>query len=126
QAILVYQAQSQDLAGTSWVATGYNNGKQAVTSVMAGTRITADFGKGILSGNSGCNDYNGSYTASGGQIKIGPMASTMKTCAAPTGIMDQETQYLAALGSAATYDIQGTKLELRTQDGALAVTYIKK
>jgi len=35
KAILVYQMQSQDLAGTSWEVTGCNNGKQAVTSVLA-------------------------------------------------------------------------------------------
>ena len=125
--LLVYKAQSQDLSGTSWEAISYNNGKQAVTSVMAGTTLTADFGKaGILSGNSGCNTYNGPYKATGIQIEIGPLASTMKACAAPEGVMDQEAQYLAALGSAAVYHIEGNTLELRTQDGALAASFHAK
>ncbi len=125
--LLVYKAQSQDLAGTSWEAIGYNNGKQAVTSVLAGTTITAEFGKdGILQGNSGCNTYNGPYKVNGKQITIGPLASTKKACSEPAGVMDQEAQYLAALGTAATYQIEGTVLELRTKDGALAVDYSKK
>jgi heat shock protein HslJ len=125
--LLVYKAQSQDLAGTSWEVTGYNNGKQAVTSVLAGVTLTAEFGRdGALSGNSGCNSYNGPYTVTGDQIKIGPLASTRKACADPAGVMDQEAQYLAALESAATYRIEGAALELRTKDGALAVDYRKK
>jgi heat shock protein HslJ len=122
-----YNAQSQDLSGTSWEVTGYNNGKQAVTSVLAGTTLTAEFGKdGTLSGDSGCNSYNGPYTVNANQIKIGPLASTRKACGDPAGVMEQETQYLAALESAATYRIEGTVLELRTKDSALAVDYRKK
>jgi heat shock protein HslJ len=37
--------------------------------------------------------------------------------------MDQETQYLAALQSAATYSIEGKVLELRAKDGALAADF---
>ena len=43
--LAVYKAQSQDLAGTSWEATAYNNGKQAVVGVLEGTTLTASFGK---------------------------------------------------------------------------------
>jgi heat shock protein HslJ len=39
--------------------------------------------------------------------------------------MDQEQQYLAALSTAATYRIDGSKLELRTADGALAADFTK-
>jgi heat shock protein HslJ len=124
---LVYKAQSQDLAGTSWEVIGYNNGKQAVTSVLLNTTITASFGKdGNLTGNAGCNDYNGPYTVNGKQITIGPLASTRKACTDPAGVMEQEAQYLAALETAATWQIEGNGLELRTKDGALAVDYTKK
>jgi heat shock protein HslJ len=125
--LAVYQAQSQDLSGTSWEVIGYNNGKQAVTSVLAGSTLTADFGKdGTLSGNSGCNTYNGPYTVSGNQIKIGPLATTRMACSEPAGVMEQEAQYLAALETAATYQIEGVALELRTKDGALAADFSKK
>jgi heat shock protein HslJ len=125
KSLLVFKAQSKDLAGTAWEVTGYNNGKQAVTSVLAGTTLTAEFGKdGNLSGNSGCNTYNGTYTVTGDQIKIGPLATTRMAC--PQEIMDQETQYLAALQTAATYQVEGTGMELRTQEGALAANFSKK
>jgi heat shock protein HslJ len=125
--LAVYNAQSQDLQGTSWNVISYNNGKQAVTSVMSGTSLTADFGSdGTLSGNSGCNSYSGSYKLTGSQITVGPLASTKKFCSDPAGVMDQESQYLAALQTAATYQVEGSTLELRTQAGALEVQFSRK
>ena len=124
--LATYKAETQDLAGTNWEAIGYNNGKQAVVSVMLGTTITASFGKGgNLTGNAGCNDYNGTYTVSGNQITIGPLASTRKMCNDPAGVMDQDAQYLAALGTAATYKIEDMALELRTKDGSLVADFSK-
>lgn len=126
--LLVYKAQPQVLTGSAWEVIGYNNGKQAVTSVLAGTTLTIEFGQdGNVSGNAGCNTYSGPYTLTGNQIKIGPLGSTMKACSDPAGIMDQESQFLMALQSTATYQIEGMVLELRTSNGALAVdasTYV--
>jgi heat shock protein HslJ len=125
--LVTYQAQSQGLAGTSWEVTAYNNGKQAVTSVLAGTTLTADFGEdGTLTGSSGCNSYSGSYKVDGKNISIGPLVSTKMYCGEPAGVMDQETQFLLALESAKTYSVEGNALELRTQDGALAVDLTQK
>jgi len=125
--LLVYKVQSQDLADTSWEVVGYNNGNQAVTSVLAGTTITANFGKdGTMEGNSGCNDYNGPYKVTGSQIGIGPISTTRKACSDPAGVMEQETQYLAAIQNATTYTIKGNVLELRWADGALAADFNRK
>ncbi len=122
QPVLVYTAQSQELSGTSWDVIAYNNGKQAVTSVLAGSTLTMIFGEdGSLSGSSGCNNYNGSYTLDGDKITIGPLAATRMACSEPAGVMEQEAQFWAALATAATYRIEGKRLALRTQDGALAV-----
>ena len=85
----MFEAQSGDLAGTSWIVTGYNNGKQAVTSVINGTTVTAKFGSdGNVSGSGGCNSYSASYTTNGKKtIKIGPAISTQMACAQPEGVM---------------------------------------
>jgi len=123
---LVFSAQPAGLAGTSWVATGYNNGQGAVVSVMAGTEVTAAFGdNGQVSGSAGCNTYNAAYIVDGDSISVGPAASTRMFCGEPEGVMDQEQQYLAALSTAATYSIRGTQLDLRTTDGALAASFQK-
>jgi len=122
--LAVYEAQSQELAGTTWEVTAFNNGKQAVVGVLEGTALTASYGKdGTMSGDSGCNEFSGAYKIDGDQITIGPLASTMKMCSDPAGVMDQEAQYLAALQSAANYQIEGNVLQLRTKDDALAAMF---
>jgi heat shock protein HslJ len=127
QALATFKAQTQALAGTSWDVLAYNNGKQAVVSALTETKLTAVFGKsGSLTGFAGCNDYNAGYKASAPMISIGPVASTRKHCEEPAGVSEQETSYLAALATAATYRVEGSQLELRTTDGALAVQLHRK
>jgi heat shock protein HslJ len=125
--ILVFQAQSQDLSGISWEAVNFNNGNQAIVGVITGTALTAEFGRdGTLSGNGGCNNYNGPYKVDGEEIKIGPLASTMMACTEPEGVMEQETQYLAALQMAESFQVEGQVLELRRSDGTLVVIFHRK
>ena len=126
-ALAVFQVQSQELSGSSWEATLFNNGKQAAVGLLEGTTLTASFGEdGSISGSAGCNNFSGSYTIDGNKITIGPLVSTMMMCDSPAEIMDQEAQYLAALQSAATYQIEGNVLELRTADDAIAAFFNRK
>ncbi len=118
---------ASDLKGTSWQATGYSDGSQGLNDVLSGTTLTANFGEdGTLSGNSGCNDYNGPYKVTGNQIGIGPLASTKKACSDPAGVMDQEAQFLAALGNAEVFVIDGNTLELREVDGTVMAKFTQK
>jgi len=117
-----FASVSQSLAGTSWEVTGYNNGKQAVVGVLAGTSISIAFGAdGRVSGSAGCNRYTGQYTAAGDTINIGQSASTRRMCAEPAGIMEQEAAFLAALPGEVRARIDGDRLELRNAAGALRV-----
>lgn len=119
-----FVAEPQGLAGTEWEATGYNNGKQAVVSLIAGTAISLQFGAdGTAAGNAGCNTYTGACQVGVDTIAIGPLRTTRKFCPQPEGLMEQEQRYLAALQSAATYCVDGRTLELRTTDGALAAKF---
>ena len=114
------------MGGTSWIVTGYNNGNQAVVSVVTGTQLTADFSSvGKLSGSAGCNNFSANYEVSGKSIKISSVASTLKMCVDLAGMMEQETQFLKAVETSSTYRIDGKQLELRTADSALAVTFKK-
>jgi heat shock protein HslJ len=125
--LATFESVSQDLAGTSWTVLAYNNGKQAVTSVLAGTHLTASFSKdGHVSGDGGCNAYSATYKTSTPTITVGPVASTHKNCGTPDGVMSQETAYLSALHSAASYATDGSRLELKTGGGATAVELERK
>lgn len=117
-----FSAQSRSLAGTSWDATGINNGRQAVSSLAKDSSVTMTFGAdGVVSGSAGCNRYTAPYTADGASLSIGQAAVTRMMCAKPAGVMEQEQQFLRALATVATARFEGNRLELRTAEGALAV-----
>lgn len=123
--VLAFSAEPpQTLAGSSWMVTSFNNGNQAVVGVIADTEMTAVFGAdGSLTGSGGCNNYTTSFTTTENSITIAPAASTMMACESPEGVMEQEAQYLAALATAATYQIDGDTLAMRTADDAMAVNF---
>ncbi len=124
--VLTFRAvEPAALVGANWIATMVNNNREAVSSLMADTAITATFTEdGKLNGSAGCNTYMTSYTLDGANITIQPPASTRKLCPEPEGVMEQETAFLTMLPQAATYTISGNALELRTADGALIVSFI--
>ena len=105
--------------------TALNNGSGGVVSVAQGVDLTATFGTdGTVSGFSGCNTFNGPYTLSGDSIKIGPIATTRKACAADA--MTTESQYLAALASSTTVELAPTTLGLRDASGATQVQFVRR
>jgi heat shock protein HslJ len=111
-----------DVAGTSWQATGVNNGKEAVVGLAGTSAITADFGTdGTLSGSGGCNTYSADFSTSGtDQITIGIIASTLMAC--PDDVMQSEQEYFTALGKVTTFQIDGATLTLRDDEGQTQVT----
>lgn len=111
---------------TLWSVIAYNNGRGGVTSVLPGTELTASFGAdGRVTGSAGCNSYFVSYELDGDSLTIGQAGMTERYCLEPEGVMDQEVEFLAALGSATTYSVQGDRLQLRDADGALMVDLVR-
>ena len=118
--LLRYDPVSSDLAGTSWRVTGVNQNGGVQTSALT-EKLTAEFGAdGALTGNGGCNNFNGTYVVDGSAITISDVASTMMGC--EQDVMDQEQEYLAALQRATTFTRSGDTLELRDGTGALQVS----
>ena len=118
-------AQSLSMAGSSWHATAINNGRQAVVSVLPDSMVTLSFGPGgDASGSSGCNHYAGRYQVQGSGISLGKLAVTAMACADPA-VMEQEQNYFRALATASTLRMEADRLELRTADGALAVSFVR-
>jgi heat shock protein HslJ len=111
--------KSASLVGTNWLATGINNGRQAIVSLAAGSEVTAVFASGgQLSGSGGCNSYSAGYTVDGNRIKIDTLVQTEIACL-DQKVMEQEQAYFAALLKATAYRIDGDRLELRDDGGAL-------
>lgn len=122
-ATLVYDASTVTLEGVQWVATGVNDGNDALVSTALTENLTATFGAdGVMTGSGGCNDFSAEYTTSGrDSLTIGPVASTRMACA--DDVTQAEAEYFTALGEVATYEINGTTLTLRDASGAMQVTY---
>ena len=83
-------------------------------------------GGNLISGNGGCNDFFATIEATDGAIAIGGIGATRRTCAEPVGVMEQETEFFAALESAATFTVEGDFIELRNADDAIAVHMVRE
>ena len=113
-------AVQNPLNSTAWQVTGYYIGN-AVVSPISGTTLTMRFDGSTISGNAGCNTYNATYSVSGSSISIGSISTGMSMCDTPTGIMEQERDFLAALRSSATFQFDASQLTLRRADGTVTV-----
>ena len=108
---------SKALEAHQWQATTV-----ASMHVSGGSPITAAFEGGTITGNTGGNQYQGTYQTQPGNgisIQIGPMT---RAAGSPTA-MKFEAAYVAALGQAATYKVDGSKLTLLSSTGAELVVY---
>jgi heat shock protein HslJ len=104
----------------SWTVTAFLQG-DAVSTLIEGSTITAVFEDGgKLSGSAGCNRYSATFTLEPFAIQS-PLATEM-ACATPSGVMEQEQAFLAALRQAASYTVEGGTLTLLTRAGTIAVT----
>ena len=116
----------QALIGSRWRATGYNNGRGALVSLVEGTEISLHFGaEGQLEGSAGCNHYSAPFEFQGERVSIGPARSTRKFCAEPDGLMAQEAAFLEALPRAVILERSGERLEMRMADGAMVATWAR-
>lgn len=115
---LVFVAEVQKLDG-GWTVTGFNNGRDAVVGLAGDAPVTLSFEKGAVSGDAGCNTFRGTYAVDGKTVTIGPLATTRKACAEE--LMKQEREFLAALGSAVRWSVEGDTLDMHRKDGQRAV-----
>ena len=114
-------AQDHSLAGSRWTVTGVNNGRQALVSTSGETDLTLVFDDaGSVTGSAGCNTYRASYSEDDSGLIIGPPAATRRLC--DDAVMAQETAFLQALERATQRRIEGDRLELRDDQGAMQVT----
>lgn len=115
--------EAVELEGTLWKLDSYVNNVGNLVSVLPNTEITAQFQNGKVGGSGGCNNYFGDYNISGNAITIGALSSTLMLCTMPDGIMAQEGNYLAALQSAASYEIKGNRLVITNAVGDVILVF---
>jgi heat shock protein HslJ len=100
-----------DLPGTSWVLVDLDG---AAPVGEAAPTIAFD-DQGSVTGNAGCNTFNGEVTIDGSDLTFGPLATTRLACV-EDGVADQEQAFLAALQDATSYTVDNEG-RLVIQDG---------
>lgn len=107
------------LEGTTWRLSAL-----ADHAPVAGSSITMHFAADDrVEGSGGCNRYASSYALDGVHLRFGPAAATRMACA-DDAVMDQEHAFFRALEAVATVRREGDRLELRGEDGVVALTLV--
>lgn len=106
---------ARTLENTAWRFNGFLQG-EAVSMIIGGGTITLELRDGEVTGNGGCNRYNGAIISRGeGQLTIGPLASTKMACDA----LEAETQFMGALQTVTGWEITDQRLTLQYPGGGL-------
>jgi heat shock protein HslJ len=118
-----YTADRQPLLGTQWVLTSLGDIEEPQPPVE-GSNFTAQFNRlptlpsGTVTGETGCNDYNATFTANLNEIKINLPSKTLnEDCPWGTGNFEVEQQFFLALNAATEYRILGNVLQIPYGEG---------
>ncbi len=115
-------AVSPSLAG-EWQLVSYGSASNPTPADPSiDTSILFDAEK--ISGNVGCNQFNGSYTLNGSDITFDQFISTKMACIGNASV--QESAILSVFVGAATYSLNGDTLTITSADGASVIVLAKK
>ena len=99
------------LAGSSWVSG--ENTKQSVS-----------FNASHISGNAGCNSFNGTYVQTQNGFKISPLSTTRMAC--KPDVMKMEFEFLEKLNQTSKIEVSETKLILKDHHGSILTVLTRK
>lgn len=128
QGDIIYVADREPLEGTLWTLTSVGMA-DAPEMPLEGSTFTAVFDRlpgvpsGIVSGSTGCNDYNATYAANLTEIKINLPSRTNNECANPDAQAEADQQFFLGLNSATTYRILGSTLQIPYGDPVQVLTF---
>jgi heat shock protein HslJ len=101
------------LPGSAWQVKTF-----AGQTPLADHPITFEFdNEGNIAGDGSCNRFGGSCKIEGDKIEVGPLRSTRRAC--EPEIMQQEHKFLALLGAATAWAMDGDELVLTAPDGVI-------
>jgi heat shock protein HslJ len=117
------EAEPTPLTGTNWNLVTYADTDGKNINVAEGVTATSQFlPDGTISGNGGCNQYFGPYTADETNISVGTLGSTSMFC---ENTADLEGAFMTQLAAAKTYEMTDTTLKMSDANGAIVLQYEK-
>jgi heat shock protein HslJ len=102
-------AEVSELEGVPWVLA---SGVEVVG--WEDVAPSATFADGRVAGSTGCNRFNGAYTADGESLELSQVASTEMACMPPADAV--ESAFLAALQRVAVWGVEDDELVLHDAD----------
>jgi len=94
-----------------------NNKKVLVPEGANETYVIFTKEKNAVKGNGGCNNFFGTYSKTGNDLKIGPVARTEMYC---EQTMETENNFMKVLENTVRYKIKGNNLYLYDSGNTLA------
>jgi heat shock protein HslJ len=119
QALTYRIAGALNLQTGRWVLVQF--GDVANPQAAIGEPTIAFDGRNV-SGSTGCNTFNGDYTATSDTIRFGPLATTRAACTSDA-LFAQETAILLSLLGEVDFTIIGNELRINTEAGRRALVY---
>ena len=115
-------AAAPSLAG-EWQLVSYGS---ATSPTPADPNIDTSivFDSEKISGNMGCNQFNGGYTLEENNIVFSPFISTKMACIGNASV--QESAALSVFAGAATFSLNGDTLTVTSADGASVIVLARK
>jgi heat shock protein HslJ len=105
--------QTATLPGSAWQVKTF-----AGQTPLADHAISFEFdNEGNIAGDGSCNRFGGSCKIEVDKIAVGPLRSTRRACEPDT--MQQEHKFLALLGAATTWAMDGDELVLTAPEGEI-------
>jgi heat shock protein HslJ len=94
---------------------------------VADSYVQLNLGPEEFDGYAGCNHFGGEYeAASEGILDLGQFPITVMDCPSPEGVMAQEQALVKALSDAASYRLDGDRLEIEDAAGETILTFVRQ
>jgi heat shock protein HslJ len=106
------ETQSQfALSGTEWQLES-TGGPADSSPAPAGANLTLGFGDYRYAGFSGCNWFQGMFSAKGNELVLEPPAKSLGGCVSKPEAQKMQSSYLTALANTVSYAVEEGKLVL--------------
>ncbi|UCD98646.1 MAG: META domain-containing protein [Chloroflexota bacterium] len=119
----VYPTSAVDFEAKDWILNSYRDQAGELVKPLANTYTSARFEDGEVIGNAGCNSYFGGYQGDAEYLSVSQLGMTEMFCVSPEGLMDQEMAFLALLGSAASYKVEGNQLFISDESDEIVLVF---
>ena len=113
------------ITANRWVLQSYSSPETGYRTPIPGTTVTARFeAGGSLSGNGGCNDFGGAFTAFDQTLRVSSVGVGGALCNQPEGVDQQEATYLSLLQRAARFQVSAGQLSVFDSAGNRILTFV--